>query len=118
MKSSSGLIVAMFFMICGSEPARASLSNCTNIYVISLSFTMADPRPRAVFAESPSAITGSALTYPTTGYPERAYEQLYATLLSAKLSNRAVSITTSATDQCSITSGSQYLASVEVSPGL
>lgn len=100
-----------------ASPAQATLADCGNLYVIRVYFSMAEPRPQAVFAESPTATSGSYWQYPTTGLTDRAYQQPYATLLTAKTGKLRVAISTDGPGNCDIAASTHYLTAIEIMSG-
>jgi hypothetical protein len=93
--------------------ANANLSDCTNVYVLRVYIGMIDPRPQAVFADSANASSGSSFLIPATGHSDRAYQQLYATLLSDKLNQARVTIVTDGAGSC-VTTGAEFLKAIEL----
>ena len=95
-------------------PARASLATCTNLYVLRIYSNMSDPRPQAIFGETPNASSGSTWTYSATGWTDRAYQQLLSILLTAKSTGKTVSVVTDASGGCDIVAGGHYLTAIEL----
>jgi len=94
--------------------ASATLADCHNLYVLRINTVASNASQSVVFAESPSAASGSYFTYLDTSLPDRAYQELSATLLTAKSQVRTVSVTTDASGGCSIASGSYHLTQLEL----
>jgi hypothetical protein len=93
--------------------SHANFADCKNLYVARIYFNLADSRPWAQFKEAPESTSVSVWLYPTTGYTDRAYQQLFATLLTAKQTGGRVTIATDGAGGCSMAS-SPYLTAVQV----
>ena len=105
---------AALLTMVGAMPAQADLADCANLYVLRLHINMSDPRPQVVLANSPNDPSGSRWIYPATGLTERAYQQLSAVLLSAKMMRTPVTIVTNAANGCDIVANAPYLTAVEI----
>lgn len=102
-------------VLCASAPASATLSDCKNLYVLQINTYSSNASQGVVFAESPSATSGSYFTYlNTTTLSDRAYQQLSAMLLTAKATGRTVHVVTDGPGGCSISSNSYFIAQLEL----
>lgn len=97
-----------------ASSASATLADCHNLYVLRINTVASNASQSVVFAESPSAASGSYFTYLDTSLPDRAYQELSAMLLTAKSQMRTVSVTTDASGGCSIASGSYHVTQLEL----
>lgn len=123
MLSRSILFHVLGLLLAASAtPVQASLADCSPVYVLRLYSNMNDGRPAVVVGNTPDGNVGSYWLYAPPSLPDRYYQQLYSTLLTAKTARAPVAVATDAPDGCSITTNPRYITSIEIrnpsSPGL
>ncbi|GAO40618.1 hypothetical protein SCH01S_49_00320 [Sphingomonas changbaiensis NBRC 104936] len=97
-------------------PAEATLTNCQNLYVIRIDVSSSSASQGIVFAETPTATSGSFYTYLNTTLSDRAYQQISAMVITAKATGQTIRIVTSAPGGCSIMSDSYFINELEIEP--
>jgi hypothetical protein len=112
LMNAARILTVLFTSHISIFPAEASFSDCANLYVSDVYFSMSDPRPVAKLSESLGGAS-SITIYPNVGHTDRAYEQLYAALLAASISKVRVTVTTTAPNGCSLQT-SPYLSGLSV----
>lgn len=99
------------FFIAGN--AQATFADCKNLYVVSVHFCLDDTRPQVVFSETPSGSgQRTSAIFPAMGLTDRAYDQLFAALLTAKSQQSPVDVITAGANQCAL--GGEYLTGITI----
>jgi hypothetical protein len=109
-----GLTLAMAVLLSSAGTAQASIADCKNLYVVSIHFRVDDTRPQVVFSESPAGGAGvqTAAGLPGPGLTDRAYDQLFSALLTAKSTRSPVDVLAGGTGLCNL--GAEYLTGITI----
>jgi hypothetical protein len=106
-----GFTFAMAALLSSAGTAQASIADCKNLYVVSIHFRVDDTRPQVMFSESPAG-GQTTMGLPAPGLTDRAYDQLFSTLLTAKSTRSPVDVLTGGAGQCDF--GTEYLTGITI----
>ncbi len=93
--------------------SHAVLDKCNGVYVGRISLDIQGGLNRVVFLEGTQDTSGSFWVY-FTGWESDAKHQALSILMAAKLSGHRLNVFTKAPDKCSIDTGGQVIAGIDL----